>query len=174
MRTLNLGCGSRKIPGAVNVDIEKTLSPDIVADFTEKLPFPDADFDEVYLFHTIEHVQKKFHEGIFREVRRVLQEGGIFYLSYPEFSVIAKNWLENKQGNREFWEHTIYGRQLYPNDYHLCAMDTNEVRLKLEMCGFKDIAYRPEPHEYNTILKATACELPDNIEKLIYDEVIMK
>ena len=64
MRTLNLGCGANKIPGSVNMDIEPSLEPDVIADFTEPLPFEAAEFDEVYLFHTIEHVQKKFHQGI--------------------------------------------------------------------------------------------------------------
>ena len=120
------------------------------------------------------NIQKKFHQPLFLEINRILKDGGIFYLSYPEFSVIARNWLDNKKGNREFWEATIYGRQAYPNDYHLCAIDSVELKLKLEMCGFRDIAWRAEPSGYNTILKAAACGLPKTVERLIYDDLYGK
>jgi len=177
MKALNLGCGRRKIPSTdtfecVNLDAEKSLEPDIVADFTERLPFEDEEFDEVYLFHTIEHVQKQFHHPVLLEVRRVLKQGGVFYCSYPEFSIICKNWLDNAKGQREFWEKTIFGRQLYPNDYHLCAVDSMEMQILLEGCGFRDVAFKKEPNEYNTVIKCVACDLPKTRERLVFDEVI--
>ncbi len=177
MKALNLGCGKRKIPSTdenevINLDVEASVEPDIVANFIENIPFPDSEFDEVYLFHTIEHIQKKFHVSVFLEIRRVLKQGGILYLSYPEFSVICKYWLENFRGDREFWEKTVFGRQLYPSDHHVCAADSVEMTLLLESCGFKDIAFKPEPREYNTILKAIACDPPMTRERLVFEEVI--
>ena len=172
-RCLNLGSGSRKIPNAINVDIEASLSPDVIADFTEPLPFESDEFDEVYLFHTIEHIQKKYHQSIFYEINRVMKDSGTFYLSYPEFKTIAQNWLDNRMGQRDFWEATIYGRQAYPNDYHLCAIDSIEMKLLLEKCGFRDIAIRPEMPStpYNTVLKAIACAPQITVERLLYNEV---
>lgn len=177
MRALNLGCGRRMMENrdgfnVINLDQEPSLNPDIVADFTEKIPFGDEEFDEVYLFHTIEHIQKCFHHKAFMEIRRVLKPGGVFYMSYPEFSVICKYWLENKQGNREFWEKTIFGRQLYPSDFHLCAADSVEFQLLLEGCGFKNVEFKLEPNQYNTILKCVACDLPITRERLVFDEII--
>jgi hypothetical protein len=154
---LNLGCGQSKIDGCVNIDVEESCKPDLVHDFTKKqLPYEDKSIEEVYLFHTIEHISKRYHASIFDEVFRVLRVGGLFYLSYPEFTKCVSNWLQNKYGKREFWEATIYGRQLYPSDFHVCILDPNELGLRLESSGFTKIVHKSEPREdYNTI---TACE----------------
>lgn len=178
MKALNLGCGSRKIPSkddleVINVDMEASVEPDIVANFVEKTPFEDGEFDEVYLFHTIEHIQKRLHVFAFAEIRRVLKHGGIFYMSYPEFSIICRYWLDNYRGQRDFWEKTIYGRQLFPSDYHVCAADSIELSTLLEECGFKDIEFKSEQkYGYNTVLKAVACDMPTTRERLVFDEVI--
>ncbi len=179
MKALNLGCGKRKIQSGleseiINLDCEPSVEPDIVADFITKIPFEDEEFDEVYLFHTIEHIQKKFHQLVFMEIRRVLKQSGSLYVSYPEFGVIARYWLDNKKGMREFWEKTIFGRQLYPSDHHVCAIDSIELTDLLEGCGFRGITYKSEPREYNTILRATACDLPITRERLVFDEVIQR
>ena len=178
MKALNLGCGRRKMPSredfeCVNLDMEPSMEPDIVADFTQQLPFEEGEFDEVYLFHTLEHITKQLHPFVFTVIRRVLKVEGILYLSYPEFSLICKNWLENYKGQREFWEKTIFGRQLYPSDFHVCAVDSVELTVLLEECGFREIAYKAETSlPYNMILKAMACDLPTTRERLVFDEVI--
>src|ERR1039458_491746 len=178
MKALNLGCGRRKMPSkddfeCINLDMEPSMEPDIVADFTQQLPFEEDEFDEVYLFHTLEHIAKKLHPCVFFAIRRVLKTDGVLYLSYPEFSIICKNWLENHKGQREFWEKTIFGRQLYPSDFHVCAVDSVELTLLLEDSGFREIAYKAEALlPYNMILKAVACDPPITRERLVFDEVI--
>lgn len=154
---LNLGCGSNKIEGCINIDVEKSCNPDICVDFVnQKLPFPKQSVSEVYLFHTIEHIRKLHHSRIFDEIYRVLKIGGKLYVSYPEFLKCVQNWKSNHAGNRDFWEKTLYGRQLYPSDYHVCIMDPQELRLVLMASGFLNIQHTPEPKEtFNTITVAT-------------------
>lgn len=173
MEKLNLGCGTSRISGAVNVDCNPDVKPDIVCNFIkEELPFPDGMFDEVYLFHTIEHIEKRSHQSILEKINRVMKEDGRLIISYPEFSKIVQNWLTNFQGKRQFWEATIYGRQLYPSDYHVCAMDSDEFKLSLEICGFYDVECRPEPIEsYNTVVKCFRTSAQKTYEQLVYEEV---
>ena len=151
---LNLGAGESKIEGYISIDVEGSCKPDVICDFTkDSLPYGDGLIEEVLLFHTIEHIQKRLHKSIFKEVWRVLKPGGRFVLSYPEFKEIAQRWLTNHKGNKEFWEATIYGRQLFPSDFHVCAMDSVAVRMALIESGFlkpKTIA-EPEPNEFNSI-----------------------
>jgi predicted SAM-dependent methyltransferase len=168
---LNLGCGSNKIPGCVNIDAEASVNPDRIINFIAgKLPYKAGTVDEVYLFHTIEHISKKFHLKVFAEVYKALKEGGKFYLAYPEFSRCYHNWEKNYQGKREFWEATMFGRQLYPTDFHVCAMDSVEVSKVLESVGFDTINYRPEPkpEQHNTIMVA----VKDGVPNISYEEVI--
>lgn len=172
MSKLNLGCGRSKIAGYINVDNEKSTEPDVIADFTSTLPFEDASQDEVLLFHTIEHIQKRYHGQVFAEIRRVLAEDGIFMCSFPEFKHIAKNWLDNVGGQRDFWEATIFGRQIYPSDHHVCAVDSMELAALLEQVGFRDIIVRMEPgHNYNTIVKCTKGTPFMTYEELVYKEI---
>ncbi len=171
--TLNLGCGSNKIKGCVNVDVEASCSPDIVADFRTYLPFSDSSVDCIYLFHTIEHIEESNHTGILLEIHRVLKANSSVYISYPEFNKIAQNYIENKRGKRDFWKATIYGRQLYKSDYHVALMDTQFFKLKLEQHGFINISAKPEPfpNEFNTVIKCQKGDLPPHYEDVINAEV---
>ena len=146
MLRLNLGCGSTKFEGYVNIDVEDSCKPDLVHDFTSKpLPYEDGAVDEIVMFHTIEHIQKGKHPVILGELRRVLKVGGRLILTYPNFWVCANNWKNNFQGQRDYWHATMFGRQLYQSDYHVCAMDPIELEITLRDCGFGQCQSKPEP-----------------------------
>lgn len=164
--TLNLGCGTAKIKGAVGVDCEFSCRPDLVAD-VKRLPFSDSSIEKIYLFHTIEHIFKIHHPEYLFEVWRVLSDRGIFYISYPEFTKCAQNYISNKNGMREFWEKTIYGRQLYPSDTHISLMDTPRFIPILQTCGFVEIESRDEGmgQDFNTIIKARKGQKPLTLEE---------
>jgi predicted SAM-dependent methyltransferase len=151
---LNFGCGINKLEGYVNVDVEPSVKPDLIFDFTkQKLPYKTNTVDEIVLFHTIEHIQKKLHTPILSEFSRVLKIGAKLYISYPNFWECAQRWHDNKHGKRQFWEATLYGRQLFPSDYHICAIDSLELQQVMMSFGFGLIKHFPEnhPNEFNTI-----------------------
>ena len=156
---LNLGCGNIKISDCINIDIEKSVEPDLVHDFSrEELPYDT------------EHIQRIFHREMFLEINRVLKTQGLFYLSYPEFSKCLNNWLSNHLGKRDFWEATIYGSQRYKSDFHVCAIDSTELMGVLTESGFHNIECKPERNEqYNTVLKATK-----SIPYISYEELIVR
>jgi len=157
MLKLNLGCGKNKIAGAINIDIEESCKPDLVHNFViHPLPYEDGSVDVIYFFHTIEHIPKKYHHTLFRELARVLKVDGTIYISYPEFVVIAQNFIDNKHGVRASWENMIYGRQLYETDYHLALMHTPTFIEFLKEFGFTKIAAAPENEMeyYNTAVRA--------------------
>lgn len=165
---MNLGCGSEKIANCINIDINPELKPDLVLDFSKAMPFP-ADFvDEIYLFHVIEHIQEKFHIPMLLEFHRVLKPFGKLYISYPEFTKVAQNYIDNAEGKRDFWKATIYGRQLYPSDFHVSLMDSRTFVECLDFCGFKDITVTPEKREdFNTIIFAKKTG-----RKILYEDVL--
>lgn len=170
---LNLGCGSNKINGYINIDSASQCKPDLILDFRcHALPYKKNSVDEVLLFHTIEHIEKRLHPKIFLEISRVLKSGCKLYVSYPNFWECAKNWRLNINGQRKFWEATLYGRQLYKGDYHVCIMNPDELASLLYECGFKNVISFPESRqEFNTI---TIAEKSHNGAMPSYESTIVQ
>jgi SAM-dependent methyltransferase len=171
---LNLGCGTNKIQGYIGLDIEKSCKPDIIHDFIKKpLPFKTQSINEIVFFHTIEHLPKSVHFPVLIEIFRVLKKGAKVYITYPDFWECATRWKKNERGKRDFWHATIFGRQLYPSDYHVCAMDPVELDGKLREIGFINIITKHEKSEpYNAITIATKgpCMLMKFYEQQLAEE----
>lgn len=173
-KILNLGSGDIKIEGVESHDINSSFGTDHCFDLTvAPYPFEDNSWDEIYLFHTIEHIQKLKHNLVFGEIRRILKPDGVFILSFPEFEIILKNWLENFQGQREHWEHNIYGLQRSPSDFHVCAMDSTACRDQLIKTGFKNIEIKEELcYSHNTVIRCQKGEPQKSYEQVVYEDVI--
>lgn len=170
---LNIGCGETKLDGFINIDLEESVKPDLVLDL-RKQPFPyEKDSVElIQCIHNLEHIELKYWPTILSEFFRVLKPEGKLYLAYPEFEICAKNFIENHLGMREFWRATLYGRQLYPGDYHVVPMRTAEVLTYLEEAGFHEFNYGPEPRElYNTFIIAHKGKLFDTKEDVLKREL---
>lgn len=168
---LNLGCGSNKIDGFINIDSEESCKPDLVVDFLKKpLPFERGSISEVVLFHTIEHISKRLHRVLLTNIWNLLEPGGLLIISYPEFLKCVENWKTNYKGKKEFWEATIFGRQLYPSDTHVALMCTEDFTILLESVGFRIVKASPEPLElYNTVVVARKF-----IKPITYEEAVQQ
>ena len=151
---INIGSGENKLKGYTNIDIEESTKPDLVCDFRkEPLPFKDEEVEEVTMFHCIEHIEFHHWHAILYEIRRVLKFGGRFMLAYPEFEKCVTNFLENKNGLKDFWRMTLYGRQQYPGDYHVTPVVTGDLMKILIDLGFDKIRAAPEhDQDFNTFL----------------------
>jgi len=172
---LNLGCGSQKIKGYVNIDVEKKCRPDLVCDFIKKpLPYKPESVDQVLLFHTIEHIQRRYHRLLLWQIWRILKPGREFLIAFPEFRRCFQNWSINKDGQKQFWEATMFGRQAYPSDHHVVPMDTVDFTQTLLEMGFENIVAIPEdaPNEFNTIISCTRGTPYQSYEQLVHDDLL--
>ncbi|WP_448561876.1 class I SAM-dependent methyltransferase [Trichothermofontia sp.] len=81
---LNLGCGSRKMAGYLNVD--RFGNPDLHLDL-EQLPWPWADnsVSEICLIHVLEHLGKTadIYLGIIQEMYRICQPEALVHIVVP-------------------------------------------------------------------------------------------
>jgi predicted SAM-dependent methyltransferase len=83
---LNLGSGSRPMPGYVNVD--KYGTPDVTHDLEAfPWPWPDNSVGEVMLRHVLEHLgqQTDVYFGIVKELHRVCQADAHIFIVVPHF-----------------------------------------------------------------------------------------
>jgi predicted SAM-dependent methyltransferase len=139
---LNWGCGEGGgIEKAINLDMQAQTKPDFVETMTERWDWEDKSIDEVWMHHVIEHIPKSSHAAVFLEANRVLKNSGKLFLAYPDFEKCAKNFLENKDNKREFWEATLFGLQRYTGDFHVCAITSRYLRSKLSDVGFRNFVF---------------------------------
>lgn len=83
-RALDVGCGGRKLPGAVGMDILALPGVDVVHDVDHApWPFADGSFDLVFLNHVLEHVVDVV--ATMEEIHRVLAPGGRVVIQVPYF-----------------------------------------------------------------------------------------
>jgi SAM-dependent methyltransferase len=82
---LDVGCGVKKWPGAVGLDISSDTAADVVHDLNEfPYPFADDSFDQILMQDVIEHVTHPIR--VMDELHRLTRPGGRIQLRTPHFS----------------------------------------------------------------------------------------
>lgn len=85
MKKLNLGCGTKIIPGHVNIDIVQLPGVDIVYDLNSfPYPFKENTFQEIYADNVIEHLTDFCK--VMEELHRILLPRGKLIIKVPHFS----------------------------------------------------------------------------------------
>lgn len=138
---LNVGCGSVKLPGFINIDIDS--GADLQLDIRDGLPFEDSSVHGIYSEHFIEHLTQAEILTFLRECRRVLAAGGIVRIATPDLNAIARQYIENDW--QQPWLET-YGYQWIRNraEYlnvslrhwgHAWVIDEEELTRLAELAG---------------------------------------
>ena len=108
MKILDIGCGRKKIKGAIGLDFSSLSDADITIDLNvEKFPFDDNSFDFLYSSHTLEHLTMDGFWNVMNEAYRILKPVGQFMITVPYFHTRAN--LANPFHNNQicFNEHTF-------------------------------------------------------------------
>jgi len=96
---LDLGCGKKKRPGAVGIDLNASTNPDILFDL-DRFPYPirDACVDEVYLDNALEHLEDVIR--VMEEIHRILKPQGLVKVIVPYF---RSHWAHIDPTHRHFF-----------------------------------------------------------------------
>jgi predicted SAM-dependent methyltransferase len=140
---LNIGCGSRPLPGWVNLDAARGDQIDVVWDLRRGLPFPDDSCAAIFGEHVIEHIPKADAESLLRECHRVLQPDGVVRLSTPDAGKFLRAYVGDKQflADPRFPDSadTSMDRvNMMMREYgqHLWVYDIESICLVLQKAGF--------------------------------------
>jgi SAM-dependent methyltransferase len=84
-KILHLGCGNKKLPNTIGVDLVRLPEVDVVCDLNSKYwPFDTKSIDKIHAYHVLEHLDDVIN--FMRETHRILKTGGIIYIKVPHFS----------------------------------------------------------------------------------------
>jgi len=83
-KILDIGCGQRKLPGAIGIDIVTDSDADVAHDINRiPWPFSDNTFDIIFMNHVLEHVDDVLK--VFREAHRVGKHKSRIIIQVPYF-----------------------------------------------------------------------------------------
>ena len=85
MKILDMGCGNKKVKGAIGIDHNKDSQADVIHDLN-KFPWPLKSnyFDDIYATHSLEHLGNTL--AVMNEIHRVAKPGAIVNIWSPHFS----------------------------------------------------------------------------------------
>lgn len=146
-KKLNLGCGNKREPGYVGVDIFAGPNVDEIFDLDD-IPYADGTIAAIHSEHALEHVGWHRAEEAIKEWFRVLKPGGEVNLYMPDVENCFIKYLQAPledpvfMKTRAWFKFTVYGIQTSqagePDDAqtHRCGYSKEEIRIVMGRNGF--------------------------------------
>lgn len=142
---LHVGCGSVRLKGWINSDIEG--NPDLFLDVTKRFPFPDGSLRLIYSEHMIEHIVVSDAAKCFKEFHRILMPGGVARIATPDLDYMIGKF--NSDWKNQDWlseeEYTFIGTRAEMANIsfhgwgHKYLYNEEELIRRLRSAGFGDI-----------------------------------
>jgi len=136
---IHLGCGFRRLPGYVHVDVRAEYEPDHIGT-AQALPFDDNAASLLYFSHGLEHIRKNEVARVVAEFRRVLRPGGTLRLSVPDFAVLTDLYNDGVSLTRLG---CINGGQDNEHDVHYAVYDWEHLACVLHQDFYDIRAWHP-------------------------------
>lgn len=106
---LNVGCGDKKIPGYIGIDVVDR-GQEIVADIRH-IPLPDNYADELLSVHVVEHLFFWEAKDVIEEWRRILKIGGKMVIECPNLLRVMRHLFETGEFTDTMFWFPLYGNQ---------------------------------------------------------------
>ena len=190
---LHVGCGQNRkdrttagfnVPEwrEVRLDIDKSVSPDIVASITDMSEVKAASVDALFSSHNIEHLYVHEVPVALTEFRRVLKPDGFAVITCPDLqsvcALVAKDKLVTAVYDSPAGPITpldiLYGHRASMargNLYmaHRCGFTKNVLINTLIASGFSNVAAKRRPHPHYDLWAIATAEKMDEaqIKKLV-------
>jgi len=157
---LNLGCGSKKLEGWVNIDSVAQFAPDLLHDISLPFQYADDSIDEILAEGILEHFDKYLRFIIFYEWVRMLKIGGIITIGVPNFHKILRRYFKH---SFDVFLDNVFGETMYESEVYLSHFGTHkwgysENTLKEFVRKFGIEPIKIDKKGLNLILIARKCE----------------
>jgi SAM-dependent methyltransferase len=118
-RSLDLGCGRKKVPGAIGVDRYAVEGVDVVHDLDSyPYPFRPGIFGEIHARHVIEHVESAVR--FMSELHRLAANGARIHIHTPHYSYMG-SWRDPTHRHHFSCYSFEYFEEGHPADYYAGA-----------------------------------------------------
>ena len=130
---LDFGCGNRKRPGSVGIDVNPRTDADVVHDLDVfPYPFADSTFDEVYADNVLEHLKKPVR--VMEELHRITKPGACVKVIVPYFRSL---WAYIDPTHRHFF--TVDSFTYYDPDHENSRLyNYSTARFRIERVVFNE------------------------------------
>jgi len=158
-KALDLGCGNRKRPGTIGIDINPDTDADIVHNLNQfPYPFKDSEFDEIYADNVIEHLDDALK--VMEELHRISKPGGVVKVIVPYFRA---KWAFIDPTHRHFF--TVDSFSYFdPEHIHNKLFNYSKATFKVERIVFNETIKRGFGA---SLLKKTANKWPSRYENYL-------
>ncbi|HME46304.1 MAG TPA: methyltransferase domain-containing protein [Syntrophorhabdales bacterium] len=139
---VNLGCGTKYVPGMINVDGNLFRKKDIWLDVTLGLPFQDNSLQGIYSSHLLEHLSVQQVRRLLKECHRALKPGGALRLVVPSLEYAIQAYIQDKPASLPDWPdeyRSIGGRfnnLMLCRNQHATLLDFTFLEELLKDAGF--------------------------------------
>jgi SAM-dependent methyltransferase len=166
-QVLDLGCGSKKWPGSVGVDISADTDADIVHDL-DVFPWPleDDAFDQVLMQDVLEHVAEPIR--VMDELHRICRPGARIHLRTPHFSSLL---AYSDPTHKHYFSGEAIRTLAEPRFAHYTQVRMNVVHVTLDLwlpfrlLGIEKLANRfPIPYESYLAFRFPAMNIRAELE----------
>lgn len=143
---LHFGCGSRILPGWINLDAYACDGISLELDLQGDLPLSDGSVRWIFTEHVLEHVDRRRIGRIFSEFHRVLAPGGVARILVPDLEFYCRAYIDGDvkaittplPDTRTAAEAV---NSVFNDHFHRFIYDFDTMRIELEKAGFSDIVH---------------------------------
>jgi len=133
MKILDLGCGNKKIQGAIGIDINPLSDADVIHNLNDlPYPFEDSLFDEIIADNVVEHLDDVIK--VMEEISRIGKPGATIKVFVPYF---RSHWAHIDPTHRHYF--TVDSFAYFDPDHIICKLyKYSNVRFKIEKVVFNE------------------------------------
>ena len=156
---LDLGCGKKKRPGTIGVDISDRHDADVIHNLDQfPYPFEASSISKIYMDNCLEHLSAPLK--VIEELYRILKPGGELVIMVPYF---RSRWAYNDPTHKSFY--TINSFAYYDQNHVICQRyDYSDARFRLLSLKFNE-------NHSDGIIKKLVAQLankwPDRYERFL-------
>jgi len=158
---LHLGCGKKILEDYTNIDLVSDDPRVIICDIRNLGAIAESNtVQEIYACHVFEHIPRADQIPTLKHWLGILMPGGLCRLSVPDFSYLARKYLDAAMRGEAWWQQIIIdplvggfedGRDDEHNHHH-GIFDFAYMKHLMTTAGFVNIR-RYDPYEVDHTLK---------------------